>query len=58
MDDLLRIVNMQNRPTHKGDPQAGEASNIIMNEFGGPEGIASRLNTSTEVGIKWSQDQR
>ena len=42
------IVKMDNRPVH-GKMEASEASNIIMNTYGGPEGLASRLKTNTEV---------
>ena len=39
---------MDNRPVH-GKIEASKASNIIMNTFGGPHGLAARLKTNVEV---------
>lgn len=39
---------MQNRPKHGGN-EAGAASTLIMETWGGPDGLAKHLKTSTEV---------
>lgn len=44
---------MGNRPDHK-KAEAGAASKIIMEEFGGPLGVAKHLRTNIETGINWN----
>jgi hypothetical protein len=50
---------LDNRPKHgTAEPQAGKASEIIMEEIGGPDKIAKALMSDVETGIKFNDTER
>jgi Ca2+-transporting ATPase len=48
---------MENRPVH-GKDGPGVASSLIMDTWGGPEGLCKALRTNIETGINWSDQEK
>lgn len=50
-NQLKSIVDMANRYAIEGQPEVKISSNLIVNEFGGLQGIADGLKTNMKTGI-------
>jgi hypothetical protein len=48
---------MENRPKHE-QSGPGAASAMIMEQWGGPTGLAKALKTNIETGINWNDQER
>lgn len=52
------ITKLDNRATHGSDAPS-EASNIIMKQYNGPQGLAKILRTNIDTGIdNWNDQER